>query len=270
MYLGLMPRRLHSARSVDPDPTTLEGFDPPLLEGDPLVPTADAGSALRVFARDVPEPGLGLATDRAASGGETALRHARELARQGRRLEAELLLRQHLAVEPAYRPARTLLATVLAQAGEADAAIDELSAVLAAGPDLEVLVQRGALYAQTGRAALAERDFRAARSIDPTHCAASRYLGVTLLRRGLAGEALAVLGPAAGLAPDDAEMKLALGEALAGMGRMEEALVVLEEASRLDPRDPRPLTLAGRLLDRLGRSEDALTMHRRARDAARP
>lgn len=265
-----MPRRLHSARSVDPDPTTIEGFDPPLLEGDPLVPTADAGTALRVFARDVPESGLGLGTDPAASPGERVLRQARELARQGRRLEAELLLRQHLAVEPADRPSRVLLATVLAGADEADAAIDELSAVLAGSLDPEVLVQRGALYAQTGQAALAERDFKVARSIDPTHCAASRYLGVTLLRRGLAGEALAVLGQAAGLAPDDAEMKLALGEALAGVGRMEEALVALEDASRLDPRDPRPLTLAGRLLDRLGRSEDALTMHRRARDVARP
>jgi Flp pilus assembly protein TadD len=262
-------RRLHHSRALEPDQASLEGFDSPLLEGDPLLPTADAASSLRPFARDVPEPGLGAIEPDLQAEDTRALRHAEALASQGRRLDAVLALRQSLEDRPTQIAARIALATLHEQGEDYDAAIEELGRVLQVEPGrVDVLVRRGALYARTGQAAPAELDLREALRKVPSHYAANRYLGVSLLRRGVLPEAVRVLREAERLAPQDAEVKLALGEALAAAGRATEALAALERASALAPRDPRPYTVSGRLLDRLGRSEEALAMHRKAREVA--
>lgn len=264
-------RRLHTSRDPDPDEASIQGFDSLLLEGDPLIPTPDAVSSLRPFGRDLADPGIGPVAPFEESADHSGLARAERLASGGRRLEATQVLLQLVADRPDHAAARIALADLLEDAGDPEAALDQLSDALRTGTDqAAVLIRRGALHARMGRAKLAERDLRSAVSADPSNGAAYRYLGITLLRRGLMGEAVGVLRDAQRLAPDDGDVKLALGEALAADGQVAEALAAMEGATRATPGDPRTWTAFGRLLDRLGRTEEALAMHRKARELGRP
>lgn len=264
-------RRLHTSRDPDPDAASIQGFDSLLLEGDLRTPTPDAVSSLRPFGRDLADPGIGPVPVRGGASEPPILLRARQLAEDGRRLEATQVLLQFVADHPDGTEARMALADLLDEAGDQDGALDQLTEALRAETDRAgVLIRRGALHARMGRAALAERDLRAAVGADSSNGLAYRYLGTTLLRRGLTGEAIGVLRDAERLAPDDGDVKLALGEALAADGQVAEALSTMEAATRTTPSDPRPWTAIGRLLDRLGRSEEALTMHKKARELGRP
>jgi Flp pilus assembly protein TadD len=264
-------RRLYTSRDPDPDTGSVQGFDSLLLEGDPRTPTPDAVSSLRPFGRDLADPGLGPAPMPEGASAPPGLVRARHLVADGRRLEATQVLLQFVADQPDRTEGRIALADLLEEAGDEDGALDQLTEALRIESDRAgVLIQRGALHARMGRAALAERDLRAAVGADPSSGVAYRYLGTTLLRRGRAGEAIGVLRDAERLAPDDGDVKLALGEALAADGQVAEALAVMEAAAQAAPADARPWTAIGRLLDRLGRSEEALTMHKKARELGRP
>ena len=268
-------RRLHTSRDPDPDAASLQGFDSLLLEGDVRAPTPDAVSSLRPFGRDLTDPGIAPAPGPApgddGSPDHPGMVRARQLLAQGRRLEATQVLHQLVADQPGRTDARIALAELLEEAGDQDAALDQLTEALQTDVDRAgALLRRGALHARMGRAALAEGDLRAAAGADPSNGAAYRYLGTTLLRRGLAREAIGVLRDAERLAPDDGDVKLALGEALASDGQVAEALAAMEAAAHVAPADPRPWTAMGRLLDRLGRSEEALRMHKKARELGRP
>lgn len=259
--------RLRNSRAVQPDPLSLQGFDPAGLEGDLAVPTPDLVSSLRPFGRDVPAPFLGPEIPPDVPAADRALVEARILIGQGRRLEARLVLEQLIGERPEHVPARALQAELLAAGGEVEAAIEQLTAALVHTPNrADFLTTRGALHAQEGRKLEAERDFEAATRSDPSYWLAYRYLGWTRLRRGVPDEAIPVLREAARLAPDDPDASLALGEALSVTGATDEALAVLEGAAARWPQDPRAFTLMGRLFDRLGRSDDAMAMHKRARE----
>lgn len=267
-------RRLRNSRSPDPDELASQGFDPTDLEGSAIEPVAEEIPWLRVFGADLPGPLLAESPDAdAESPGDQLLRQARGLIVLGRRLDALLLLRHSLepGPHPANAPARLLLAELLEQSGETEAALEELGLALQADREsFAVLIQRGALLARTGRPAEGERDLRAAIRQRPDDPAGHYQLGLCFLRRGRAGDAVHAFGEALRQAPDDPELLYQLGESLQSTGDVAGAMAVLERAAARSPRDPRPLKLMGRLLDRLGRTEEAMVMHRRARDASLP
>lgn len=260
-------RRLRNSRATEPDPSLFEGFDPLALEGDLLERGIDSIASLRPFGWCLPDPGVIASIAEDGPSEHRGFDEARELARRGRRLEAiqglGLVLQKSAgSIEP-----RLLLARLLEESDEIEAAIEQLSIALArVGDRPEILVARGALYARMGRAGEAEGDFRQAITQDPSHYPAYRYLGTTLVRRGLLAEGTEVLREAVSLAPQDHEALLHFGEALATQGRLEEALGPLERASDLAPGDPRSYTVRGRVLDRLRRPEEALEMYRKARE----
>ncbi len=263
-------RRLTNSRSAPVEPSSLEGFDPTTLEGDVDVAAPDAIGSLRPFGRDVPEQRLAPAAT-AAPGEDAELPRIRALAEGGRRLDAILALRKLVAADPHQIEPRVELARQLADAAEWDEAIEQLTiAIERAAEPAPILVRRGALYAQQGQPKDAERDFRDATKRDPSHWPAFRYLGVTRLRLGAAGEAIGVLREALSLAPQDPESVLYLGEALLTQGQFDEAHTTLERAVALLPTDPRGYTLLGRLFDRLGITDEAMGMHRKAREVATP
>ena len=267
-------RRLRNSRSPDPDEIASQGFDRTDLEGSAIEPVAEEIPWLRVFGADLPGP---LLTESPGAESETPedrlLRQARELIGLGRRLDALLLLRHSLepGSHPANAPARLLVAELLEQTGEIEAALEELGLALQPkGENFAVLIQRGSLLARSGRPAEAERDLRDAIRQRPDDPAGHCQLGLCFLRRGRAGDAARAFRDALRYAPDDPELLYQLGESLQSSGDVEGALSVLERAAAGAPRDPRPLKLMGRLLDRLGRPEQAMLMHRRARDASLP
>jgi Flp pilus assembly protein TadD len=267
-------RRLRNSRSPDPDELASQGFDRTDLEGSAIEPVAEEIPWLRVFGADLPGPLLTESPEAASEApADRLLRQARELISLGRRLDALLLLRHSLepGAHPAQAPARLLLAELLEQTGEIDAALEELGlAAEASSESFAVLVHRGALLARTGRPAEAEKDLKDAIRLRPDDPVGHCQLGLCFLRRGRAADASRAFRDALRYSPDDPELLYQLGESLQSTGDVEGAMEVLEQAAARAPRDPRPLKLMGRLLDRLGRTEQAMIMHRRARDASLP
>jgi tetratricopeptide (TPR) repeat protein len=261
-------RRLRNSRSPEADEAALEGFDRVDLEGDPVGPVVDELAWLRPFGADVPGhslPGGGAEGEPESS---RVPRRARELVGSGRRLDALLLLRRYLDDVPTDAVVRTLLAELLDEGGDPEAALEELSLALShAVEPVPVLVHRGAILARRGRTAEAEQDLRDAIRRNPSHAPAHFHLGLTLLRRGRGGDATIALRESLRHAPDDSDATYYLGEALEAQGDLAGALAALERAAALAPDLPRTYKLMGRLLDRLGRTDQAMAMHKKAREA---
>lgn len=266
-------RRLTNSRASHPDSADLEGFESTRLEGDPIeaTPGSDAIASLRPFGRDVAESGLCDSDLLDGRADERELAIARALAARGRRLDAVISLRKLVADRPELVEPRVELASLLAGAGELEAAVEELGATLdIASSPAPILVLRGSLHAQMGRPREAEGDFREAIRRDVKHWPAYRYLGVTRLRLGAAGDAIELLREALTLAPQDPEAMLYLGEALLTQGELEEADRFLTQAVAAAPADPRGYKLLGRLFDRRGLTDEAMAMHKKAREATTP
>lgn len=262
-------RRLRNSRAPEPDESALEGFDRSDLEGDVIGPVVDEIPWLRPFGADI--PGLVLPAGVADSEPEATRvpRQARELVAIGRRLDALLLLRRHLADQPRDGTVRAFLAELLDDGGETETALEELSLALTDAEDpVPLLVRRGAVLARAGQSGEAERDLRDAIRQQPRYAPAHFHLGLALLRRGRGADAAAALRDALELGPDDPEATYYLGEAMQAQGDLPGALIVLERAAILAPGNPRSFKLMGRLLDRLGRTDQAMAMHKKAREAS--
>lgn len=261
-------RRLRNSRSPEPDEAALEGFDRIDLEGDTVAPVVDELPWLRPLGADVPGPSLPIGGSEDEPESSRVPRRARELDAAGRRLDALLLLRGYLADTPQDATVRRLVAELLDEGGDPDAALDELSLALShAAEPVPILVLRGAILARRGRTAEAEQDLREAIRHDSGHAPAHFHLGLALLRRGRGADAAGALRESLRHAPDDADATYYLGEALEAQGDLRGALVALERAAALAPDLPRTYKLMGRLLDRLGRTEQAMVMHKKAREA---
>jgi len=261
-------RRLRNSRAPEPDERAIEGFDRMELEGDAIGPVADEISWLRPFGWDIPGPLLAAPGTDAEPEAIGVPRQARELAALGRRLDAVLLLRSYLDDSPHDAAVRGILAELLDQGGEAEAALAEYGLALADAADpVGLLVRRGDLLARNGCSGEAEQDLREAIRRRSAYAPAHFHLGVTLLRRGRAADAADAFREALQCAPDDPETTYYLGEALQTQGDLAAALLTLERAAALAPTNPRSYKLMGRLLDRMGRTEDAMAMHKKAREA---
>jgi tetratricopeptide (TPR) repeat protein len=261
-------RRLRNSRAPEPDEAALEGFDRTDLEGDAVGPVVDELAWLRPFGTDLPGHTLPGSAAQNEPESHRVPRRARELVISGRRLDALLLLRRYLDEARNDAVVRTLLAELLDEGGDPQAALDELSIALThAAEPVPVLVYRGAILARRGRTAEAEHDLRDAIRRNPAHAPAHFHLGLALLRRGRGGEATAALRESLRHAPDDPDSTYYLGEALEAQGDLSGALAALERAAALAPDHPRTYKLMGRVFDRLGKTDQAMAMHKKAREA---
>lgn len=260
--------RLHNTRASHADAGQLDGLpDLSRLEGDLDRVGPDAIPSLRPFGRDIPEQRVPDTPSAGSPDPGSPVDRALAVAARGRRLDAIILLRDQVRLDPRDPGPRLALAELLEASGELEEAVTELTAALTQVRDrAPALVRRGAVHARLGLSKTAEEDFRAAIRSNASYWQAYRYLGNTQLRLGRAEEAVATLRDALNLAPQDPETVLYLGEALLKAGQLEDAFGELTRAVELAPADPRGYTQLGRLFDRLGRTEDAMAMHRKARE----
>lgn len=114
----------------------------------------------------------------------------------------------------------------------------------------EQLASRGDLIA-------AERELRAALSVQPALAAAHYGLGVVLAATGRTREAIEALRRARELAPEDPEILNNLGYLVGEVGGLVEAEALLDEARRRAPGWPLPCFNLAALLDHSGRGAEA-------------
>jgi len=149
-----------------------------------------------------------------------------------------------------------LLARAFAQARytETDSAIASFNQALALEPNrAQTLYNLGMVHGYRDSTALAERYYRNALASDSTLAAAHKKLGLLYRRRGEDTLALAEMGAAARLAPQDAETQFHLALLYRENNQLDTALAAFERAARLNPTSPQvQLNLASTYL-RLGR-----------------
>lgn len=162
---------------------------------------------------------------------------ASALSHEGRRAEAEALLREATRRAPAYSRAHANLGAVLALSGRATEAAAEYREAVRLNPGLGLArVHLGTLLTRQGKTAEAEAQYRAALVMDARLADARYNLGVLLVRLGRLDEAEAELAAAVDLEPGRAPAWSNLGLCAQRRGRLAEAEVRYAQALRADPK----------------------------------
>ena len=143
------------------------------------------------------------------------------------------------------------------------AALDEYEAAQRYNDDRpEARTELGALYADRGDAAAAEREYRAAIALDPSFAYASVNLGELLRGLGREPEAEALLRAALARAPAAAILHHALGMSLVRQKRYDAALMELAEANRLQRDNVRYAYVYAIALHDTGRGTESIAVLR--------
>jgi tetratricopeptide (TPR) repeat protein len=208
----------------------------------------------------------------------------RVLAGEGRMLEAleafDDALRQGRRAHPGVqRYVRHWRARLFAQAGNDSMALAELGSAVDAGEEAErrdlrfyqskavLAYSQGILHERRGDLAAAREAYARALVEDLSYYAAHARLGALALAAGDSATALAELGLAAEVAPEDAATRLAHASLLARMGRFPEAEAAALAATELAPYYADAWLLLGLVRD--ARGGDAVAPYRAFVDRAR-
>jgi Flp pilus assembly protein TadD len=156
-------------------------------------------------------------------------------------------------------------AAELLAGGEVDAAVAALFSAWSKDPgNLNLAISYASLLAQAGRESEAEDLFSTLADESPRDGRVWNNWGYLLLARGEADLALAKLGRALELAPDDFEATVNSGIALDKLGRTAEAIDCHRRATLANPDSPVAFNNLGAALWRAGRGGEALAAFRRA------
>ncbi len=150
--------------------------------------------------------------------------------------DGEALARHALAVTDGNWNAHTLLADVLRERGETEAAVEQYRRALEAGPETSVALNNlGLCRFEQGRVPEALELYRRALAIDPGYVQAHSNRGRALSASGRLEAAIAAYREALRLDPAFLDAHNNLGADLARAGRLDEALPHLEAVLRLNP-----------------------------------
>jgi tetratricopeptide (TPR) repeat protein len=154
----------------------------------------------------------------------------------GRLREAEVDIRQLLAVDPNHVDGLHLLGLTAAQVGRYDAAIELISKAVSLRPDLaEAHDNLGNALSTLGRLDQAEASHRRALSIKPAFAGAHYNLGNVLEAQGRLDEAVACYRRALAIDPGFVGAHFNLGNTLLHQGRFDEATACYRRAVAFDP-----------------------------------
>lgn len=150
--------------------------------------------------------------------------------------EAVAELRQALALNPAFIPARFYLAHIYLDLGRYERAREELNAALADSPrNAQVLTLLGEVERLLRNPQRSLDVLKQALEIDPSSAQAHYYVGLTLFDLGRPAEAIAELERVVRSGEKRADVYLSLGAAYLESGRLDEGLEILGQATRIDP-----------------------------------
>ncbi|HVS38639.1 MAG TPA: tetratricopeptide repeat protein [Gemmataceae bacterium] len=188
-----------------------------------------------------------------------------QLRREGRRDEAERLLREVAAAEPGSGPVLHLLGLIAYETGRAGDAVDWFGKAIAAAPaDAFYRSCLGTALHAAGRLDDAEQEHRRALECKPRDGTVLNNLGITLAALGRHAEAEAAFRGALKADPDDAAGLCNLAAALRAQGKLDEAASACREALRIAPSLAQTHTNLGNVLQEQGRPDEAEACHRRA------
>ena len=166
---------------------------------------------------------------------------------------------------PEQPDALHLLATVAREGGRADLAIDLYRRLLHRHPAIPIAHNSlGNLLQERDRWHEAIACYQAALAHDSRYTSAYFNLGHALLHTNDLARAEHYLRQAAGLAPNDAEIRARLARALVELGRQEEALAETLRSVELDPGSPDVQNDAGVVHSNLGDFDTAREHYRAA------
>jgi len=195
-------------------------------------------------------------------GAELAAVHgllAKILAATGRHEEAVEHYRERLASGWNPGDTRAQLGTELVRLGRVDEAIREFETAIGEGPvSAAIRVNYGSALMAAKRPAEAVEQYRQALEVDPELAAARVNLGAGLVATGRVEEAEAVYREVIARSPDSAAARRALAELMIAGHRAEDALEQYTELSRLTPDDARVQRGLGLSYLQLDRAEDAV------------
>jgi protein O-GlcNAc transferase len=225
---------------------------------------------------------------------------AMQLAQASRGAEAIGILRSLLADAPGFIPARCVLAMLLQESGERQAALTEIEQAAALAPDDATTQEiRASVLLGLNRAAEAEIAARIALAGHPHGSRAWEYLWRALDAQGRVAETIEALKSSLALQPDSALARQvlvrrllqarstaaaldvalhrsvlndhAMAQAMAAdfiaVGAQQDAIEFLQAVVRHHPRNYAALMLLARTLHGLARSSEALSWSERARES---
>jgi protein O-GlcNAc transferase len=185
--------------------------------------------------------------------------------RDGRPHDAERLLRELAAAEPACTPALHGLGLLAYQEGRAADAVTWFKQAQRAEPDNAFLLScLGAALQAAGRLDEAEAYHRRAVERKPGDILTLNNLGILLAAQGRHAEAEGILRRALDADLDDAAARCNLAAALHGQQKLEEAEATCREALRLGPRLAEAHANLGNILGDRGLYAEAESSHRKA------
>jgi tetratricopeptide (TPR) repeat protein len=171
-------------------------------------------------------------------------------------------LRQALALNPDFVPARFYLANVYLELGRAARAREELELALTKAPgQTQFLALLGEAERQLGNPRRAVEVARQALQPDPSFAQARYYLGLALLDLGQRAEAIEELERVAQSGAKMVEVHINLGHAYLDANRPDDALETLLQGSQIDPARPEIrilLSRAYRSKGLLGKADEQL------------
>ncbi|HWA37349.1 MAG TPA: tetratricopeptide repeat protein [Burkholderiales bacterium] len=163
---------------------------------------------------------------------------ARDLAQEGRRLEARAVLEEVLAQDPEHAGALAQLGHLAAAERRLDVAVDMFRRACAASPsDPDPHYGLGVALLRAGREGESEAAFRTGLALQPQSVQMLNGLAASLIELGRVNEAMTLLERAVQRDPRNAETWTRIGRASLDKGRLAAAIEALQRAHALAPQD---------------------------------